>query len=95
MLQLISHSRLILTDSGGLQKEAYFFNKYCITFRDETEWVELSAYGYNQIVGASAEKIIVAFQASINKVFTKIEELYGGGKATEIICKEIIRLYNT
>ncbi len=69
MLQLISHSRLILTDSGGLQKEAYFFSKYCITFRDETEWVELVAYGYNQIVGASVERIIAAFRISINKVF--------------------------
>lgn len=94
MLQLISHSRIILTDSGGLQKEAYFFNKYCITFRDETEWVELVAHGYNQIVGASAEKIIAAFQASINKGFIKTEELYGGGKASEIICSEIMSLHN-
>ena len=94
MLQLIAHSRLILTDSGGLQKEAYFFNKYCITFRDETEWVELVDNGYNQIVGASSEKIIAAFYNSISKVFTKTKELYGGGKAAEIICSEIIRLHN-
>jgi UDP-GlcNAc3NAcA epimerase len=91
MLQLISHSRLILTDSGGLQKEAYFFNKYCITFRDETEWVELVDNGYNQIVGASSEKIIAAFKDSMNKNFTKAEELYGGGKAAETIYREIIK----
>lgn len=94
MLQLISHSRLILTDSGGLQKEAYFFNKYCITFRDETEWVELVDNGYNQIVGASSEKIVIAFGDSNSKVFNKTEELYGGGKAAEIICDEILRLHN-
>ena len=94
MLQLISHSRLILTDSGGLQKEAYFFNKYCITFRDETEWVELVDNGYNQIVGASYEKIIAAFQDLMSKEFTKSEELYGGGNAAETICSEIIRLQN-
>lgn len=94
MLQLIAHSRLILTDSGGLQKEAYFFNKYCITFRDETEWVELVDNGYNQIVGASSEKIIAAFRDSIYKDFTKGEELYGGGKAAEIICREIMSLHD-
>jgi UDP-GlcNAc3NAcA epimerase len=94
MLQLISHSKLILTDSGGLQKEAYFFNKFCITLRNETEWVELVEHGYNQIVGASPEKIIKAFNESIKKVFTKTEELYGGGEACELICNEIIRLHN-
>lgn len=94
MLQLISHCRLVLTDSGGLQKEAYFFNKYCITFRDETEWVELVENGYNQVVGASSKKIIAAFQNSIGRVFTKAEELYGGGKAAEIICAEIMQIHN-
>jgi UDP-GlcNAc3NAcA epimerase len=91
MLQLISQSRLVLTDSGGLQKEAYFFNKYCITFRDETEWVELVENGYNQVMGASSEKIIAAFRNSNNKVFTKTEELYGAGKAAEIICEKIMK----
>jgi UDP-GlcNAc3NAcA epimerase len=91
MLQLISNAHLIMTDSGGLQKEAYFFNKYCITFRDETEWVELVENGYNQVVGASSEKIIAAFTNSYNKVFHKSEELYGAGKAAEIICEEIMK----
>jgi UDP-GlcNAc3NAcA epimerase len=91
MLQLISNSHLIMTDSGGLQKEAYFFNKYCITFRDETEWVELVENGYNQVTGASAAKIISAFNNSYNKVFHKSEELYGAGKAAEMICEEILK----
>lgn len=92
MLQLISHARLILTDSGGLQKEAYFFNKYCITFRDETEWVELVEGGYNQIAGASSANIIKAFQELATKTFHKTEEFYGGGQAAKMICGEIIRL---
>ena len=90
MIQLISNSCLVLTDSGGLQKEAYFFNKYCITFRDETEWVELVEKGYNQVVGACSEKIVSAFRNSFNKAFIKSEELYGGGKAAEMICDVIL-----
>jgi UDP-GlcNAc3NAcA epimerase len=91
MLQLISNAHLVMTDSGGLQKEAYFFNKYCITFRDETEWVELVENGYNQVVGASSEKIIAAFKRSYNRVFQKSEELYGAGRAAEVICEAIIK----
>ncbi len=93
MLQLISNSHLVMTDSGGLQKEAYFFNKYCITFRDETEWIELVENGYNQVTGASSPKIIAAFNGSFNKVFFKSEELYGAGKASEIICEEILKRF--
>jgi UDP-GlcNAc3NAcA epimerase len=89
MLQLISNSRLVLTDSGGLQKEAYFFNKYCITFRDETEWVELVKHGYNQVVGASTEKILSAFTSLVDKDFVKTTELYGGGNASFNICEKI------
>ena len=95
MIQLITNSRLVLTDSGGLQKEAYFFNKYCITFRDETEWVELVDYGYNQLAGTSPDRIIAAFHDSYSRVFMKTEELYGEGKAAEIICGEIIKFHKT
>ena len=52
MLHLLKRCALVITDSGGLQKEAYFFNKYCITARDETEWVELVDCGYNILTGA-------------------------------------------
>jgi UDP-GlcNAc3NAcA epimerase len=89
MLQLIAHSRLVMTDSGGLQKEAYFFNKYCITLRDETEWVELVKHGYNTIVGADMNKIIAAAKEYINKPFEKREELYGGGMAAHNMCEHL------
>ncbi len=85
MLELLKHCRLVLTDSGGLQKEAYFFNKFCITLRDETEWVELIQNGFNQLTGANEQLILNAFVDFSNKPFTKQIDLYGGGKASENI----------
>ena len=57
MLQLVNHSRVALTDSGGLQKEVFFMNRPCITMRDETEWVETVSAGGNVITGADPEAI--------------------------------------
>jgi UDP-GlcNAc3NAcA epimerase len=68
-----------------LQKEAYFFNKYYVTLRDETEWVELIQNGFNQLVGADKQAILNAFQQYVNKPFSKNIDLYGGGKASENI----------
>ncbi len=48
----------VLTDSGGVQKEAFFFEKPCITMRDSTEWVELVENGWNTLTGADTQKII-------------------------------------
>jgi UDP-GlcNAc3NAcA epimerase len=90
MIQLISKSSLVLTDSGGLQKEAYFFNKFCITFRDQTEWVELVENGYNKITGSNANKMIEAFDYFKNKPFEKITELYGGGKAAQTMTQFLL-----
>ena len=89
MIQLIKKSKLIITDSGGLQKEAYFFNKFCITIRKETEWVELVSNGYNFVVGSSKEKLLNTFQKLSNKNFIKLDNLYGDGNASEKIVKEI------
>ena len=85
MLELLKHCRLVLTDSGGLQKEAYFFNKYCITLRDETEWVELIENDFNMLVGANEQKILDAYHQYVSMVFNKHIDLYGGGKASENI----------
>lgn len=84
MIWLIQNSDLVITDSGGLQKEAYFFKKQCITLRDETEWVELISGGFNILAGHTYPKIMNAFYSvkSFNKM---IPELYGNGNASKII----------
>ncbi|WP_410966352.1 UDP-N-acetylglucosamine 2-epimerase, partial [Salmonella sp. SAL4449] len=53
MIWLLQRSGLVLTDSGGVQKEAFFFGKPCVTMRDQTEWVELVTCGANVLVGAA------------------------------------------
>lgn len=92
MIELLKNSTLVMTDSGGLQKEAYFFNKYCITLRDETEWVELVDNHFNQLVGASQDAILRAFSALKNKTFDRTVELYGGGAAARKI-REVLESY--
>lgn len=83
MQLLANHARLIATDSGGLQKEAYFHQVPCVTLRDETEWVELVALGVNRLVGTNAEAIADAIAQHLFKdVDTTV---YGDGKAAERI----------
>ena len=91
MIQLIKNSRLVITDSGGLQKEAYFFNKFCITTRNQTEWIELVSHGYNKIVGADSKKIIDSVRYFESRIFYKETELYGGGNATQEIVLNLIK----
>jgi len=89
MVWLIDNCSLVMTDSGGLQKEAYFFKKQCITLRDETEWVELVENGFNTLVGANQEKIIKAYHT--NSSFKKVDiNLYGEGRACQNIIKELL-----
>lgn len=92
MLWLLNNCSLVLTDSGGLQKEAFFFEKPCITLRDETEWVELVEAGVNKIVGTQSKNILLAYKEfkSNNKNIYN-QNLYGGGMASSIIVNEIIQ----
>jgi len=87
MIQLIAGSRLVITDSGGLQKEAYFFQKYCLTLRTETEWVELVEHGFNRLSEPDPEKVMEAVQYFLGKTFPTTSGLYGGGQASEAICR--------
>jgi UDP-N-acetylglucosamine 2-epimerase len=64
MVQLESSARMILTDSGGMQKEAYWLGVPCVTLREETEWVETVQTGWNQVVGADRQRIVQAVQSS-------------------------------
>lgn len=91
MVWLIDHCSLVMTDSGGLQKEAFFFSKPCITLRDETEWVELVHNKFNILVGADRNKILEVY-SGIDRMFSTDfgVDLYGKGNASENIINEII-----
>lgn len=81
MLALLKNCQLVMTDSGGLQKEAYFFDKFCITLRDQTEWVELVHNGVNVLAGASKNDIVTQFKNNYKKSINSTEGLYGDGHA--------------
>jgi UDP-N-acetylglucosamine 2-epimerase len=87
MLALERNARMILTDSGGVQKEAYFFGVPCITLREETEWVETVAAGWNTLVGASKAKIIQAVQEF--RPQGERPEIFGEGKASRKIVEHL------
>ena len=89
MVYLIKNSNAIMTDSGGLQKEAFFFEKPCITLRDETEWVELIENKFNVLAGADKEKIVTLWKNFIfNKNYSL--DLYGNGKASKKIAETLL-----
>ena len=90
MVALEKNAHIIATDSGGIQKEAYFYGVPCITLRDETEWVELVQLDVNQIVGASSKNIKAALD---KKTSFKNVEIYGDGKASKKIIS-ILGNYN-
>jgi UDP-GlcNAc3NAcA epimerase len=95
MVWLIDNCELVMSDSGGLQKEAYFFKKPCITLRDETEWVELVEIGVNKLVGANKSKILEAYKndSKFNIENSKLD-LYGDGKASEKIVKGLLNVFS-
>ena len=84
MLALASRARAVLTDSGGLQKEAYWLAVPCVTLRDETEWVETVAAGWNHVVGADADRIVEIVGGLTTP--SARPPLYGEGNAVEQIC---------
>jgi UDP-GlcNAc3NAcA epimerase len=86
MLQLERYAALIATDSGGVQKEAYFHRVPCVTLRDETEWVELVEAGANRIVGVDARTIAENLNWSIENVQ---HGLYGEGHAAAMISRAL------
>ncbi len=91
MVWLIDNCSLVMTDSGGLQKEAFFFKKPCITLRDETEWVELIENKFNVIVGADKSAILEAYNDKKYFSTNFNLDLYGGGRASENIIQELIK----
>jgi UDP-GlcNAc3NAcA epimerase len=90
MVALEQASRLILTDSGGVQKEAFFYGVPCITMRDETEWVETVEMGWNTLTGASKERIMSAALSSSQPSMNK-NNVYGDGRASVKIIDLLLR----
>ena len=88
MVWLIDHCSLVMTDSGGLQKEAFFFKKPCITLRDETEWLELVDNGFNVIVGADKKIILDTYEQYEFETNYNLD-LYGSDRASKIIIQEL------
>ena len=86
-LVLEENAKKILTDSGGMQKEAYFFKVPCVTLRENTEWVETVEDGWNVLVGTDKELIVrMAREFSPDKAQ---REVFGDGRASEKIAEKI------
>lgn len=90
MIELLKNCALVMTDSGGLQKEAFFFKKNCVTMRDQTEWVELIENKVNLLVGADKHKLINATKNMLSKNSNFDIDLYGNGKACGQIVKAML-----
>ena len=90
IIALEKNARLIITDSGGLQKEAFFFEKPCVILRPQTEWIEIVENGNAVLADASKEKILAGFDLLMNKTDLSYPPLYGDGHAAKFICERII-----
>jgi UDP-GlcNAc3NAcA epimerase len=90
MLELLKHTQIVLTDSGGLQKEAFFFGKPCVTLRDETEWVELTACNANVLVGAEEPRIMDGFRTMLGRNIEFPKDIYGDGHAARAVREAIV-----
>lgn len=91
MVALEQSAKIILTDSGGVQKEAFFYGVPCITMRDETEWMETVDLGWNKVVGASSRRIVEAVNHLLaGSTDRRIGTPYGVGKAAEQIISQIV-----
>lgn len=89
MLYLLKHCKGVFTDSGGLQKESYFFGKPFLVLREETEWVELIHYGIGQVVGREKERILQGFN-QMHRQVNYPPNLYGNGKASQKIANILL-----
>ena len=95
MIMLEKHSSMIITDSGGVQKESYFYHKPCIILRPETEWVEIVENGSAVIADADPEKILSAYQHFLENPPASFPPLYGDGRAAWFVCETLLSTWST
>jgi UDP-GlcNAc3NAcA epimerase len=93
MIALESNARLVITDSGGVQKEAYFFGKPGVVLRPETEWVELVDHGQAVLADADPARITAGFEDFLRNGVPSVDPLFGDGHAAERICDELLRAW--
>ena len=90
MIMLEKNCLLVMTDSGGVQKEAFYFEKPCVILRPETEWIELLACGAAVLADADKEKVVTAYNTFSNNK-QSFPKLFGDGHAAEFICSELVK----
>ncbi len=93
MIVLEKNAKIIMTDSGGVQKEAFFFKKPCIILRPETEWKELVENGTAVVADANTDKITESYKYFNNKKNLFFPSIFGDGHAAEFICNEIVNAF--
>lgn len=96
MMTLVAHAAVVATDSGGLQKEAFYFGIPCVTLRDETEWVELVGTGWNRLASPDLSPREIATQI-LDAIGRRGQEgeLYGGGRAARTIGQILLSQHGT
>jgi len=94
MISLLNTCKMVMTDSGGLQKEACFFEKPCVILRNESEWLELIENGYALLAGNNPEKINETIQYLEKNPINFTKKLYGNGNAAEKIVEKLAKTYN-
>lgn len=90
MIQLEKHASLVMTDSGGVQKESYFFRKPCAILRPETEWVEIVETGAATLVDADKERILQTCRQYLQQPPVDFPEIFGDGHAAEFILEKML-----
>jgi UDP-GlcNAc3NAcA epimerase len=90
IIALEKNARIIISDSGGLQKESFFFQKPCVILREQTEWIEIVENGNALLAGSDFQKIIDSFNLLYNKTNYSYPAFYGDGDAASFICQKIV-----
>ncbi|PLW93158.1 MAG: UDP-N-acetylglucosamine 2-epimerase (non-hydrolyzing) [Marinilabiliales bacterium] len=90
MIMLEKHSSLVMTDSGGVQKEAFYFEKPAIILRPETEWIEIVEHGTAALAAETESELINQASEYLNNPPTDFPEIFGDGKASVFICKTML-----